>query len=322
MLPSSRKAMSACAAEACWPRVCAVAPSQAGQLSVAINLRVPGMKLNRVGALLRGQVDVALENQQTLVGLESRAYRASTTLLTREIDALIGAGDAGLLIKDQAAGGDVDFAVSVGSVCLLLRAGRRLRTHQCDFYRTGCGCDAALLVILEFVTLNAIDAIAILAVELNFYIVQRGVVVLELDHARGVDFEDGVAAVRLRVSHAIGFLLDVDAQALGNVAAVEGAFPSAHSEEDGQNHNQQNACSQNQRTDSFDREAHGLIPHAEASGKPLGKTLPQLAPQYASGRSGILFDGRSQRHQLANVFFDVTGGLRIQFRLFFKERNI
>jgi hypothetical protein len=78
--------------------------------------------------------------------------------------------------------------------------------------------------------------------KLDLHVVQQRVALLQLDHLRGVNLEERVAAVRLRVGDAVGLLLDFNAQPLGQVAAIEGILPLAHGQKHHQRRQQQNSC--------------------------------------------------------------------------------
>ena len=155
------------------------------------------------------------------------------------------------------------------------------RPHQGNLHRTGSPGGSRVLVVLEFVALNAVCAAAVRAVELDLHVVQQRVALLHLHHLRRMNLVERVAPLRLGIGDAVRLLLYVDAQPLGQVAAVEGVSPLADGQKYRQGHHQQHSRRQHQCPHPLNGESHGSVPHAEAGRQPLRQAFPQFAPQQA-----------------------------------------
>jgi hypothetical protein len=142
-------------------------------------------------------------------------------------------------------------------------------------------------------------------------------VIPQLHYTRSVNLEEGVAAVRLCVGDAVGFLLDIDAEALRNIFADKAMAESRKAQKDRDGDDEQDGSDQNQRANSFDRESHVSVPQPQARGEALGETFTEFAPQQASGCARFLFDSLGEGDELSDVLFDVTRGLRIQINVLF-----
>ena len=71
-----------------------------------------------------------------------------------------------------------------------------------------------------------------------------------------MNLEQRMAAVRLRIGDAVGLLLYLDAQPLGEIAPIEGILPLVYSQKNRQRPQQQNSRHQHQRPHPLYRESH------------------------------------------------------------------
>jgi len=249
------------------------------ELRIAIKLRLRGVNLDSVVAAFTVQLNVARQNQVAEIGIVTGPDRASASLTGVELNALRGCNDAGALVERDSAGFHSDRLILawLGWFCIGLRRGGRGALHF-NRNETGSGSDAGVLVVFEFRTLDAIDAGTVFAIELDDDVVQSGVAVAKLRDTRRVNLKDGVAAVSLRIRYAVGLLLNVDSESLGNIAAYKAALKPGDAEKDRNCNYQQRCRDEHQRTDSLDGETHRSIPHAQACSQTLGKTFAEFAP--------------------------------------------
>jgi len=74
-----------------------------------------------------------------------------------------------------------------GPVSLWVLWPARRWAHQRDLNRADGGDGTLFLVVVEFVALDAIDAAAVFAIELDFHVVEAGIALLELHLLRRVN---------------------------------------------------------------------------------------------------------------------------------------
>ena len=192
-----------------------------------------------------------------------------------------GGGYAGLLVEAKAAGFDVNLAGlgRRGCSCQGLGdglaagglgwsglggdGGRDGRTHEGDLNRTGGGRFLLFLVPLKFVSLDAVDAGAVFSQQLDLDIMQLDQAFFQLNCLGSVNPVLRMRAKGMRIGDAIGLRLDIDAEAFGQLAQVEGVLELSHGEEDGERAEEQNYGGQHQRSQPLNREvyrgeAHGV----------------------------------------------------------------
>ena len=236
--------------------------AQAADLLVALELRVLGMDIDRLPAVLRRQLHRPIKHQKALLRVEGGSNSAAAALRQREVHLLARSRHSCLLVKGEPAGlyvnltrrsrlGGCGQRLALDFVAHPL-ARRRLgsnrrrhgQPHQRDLNRPSGFGRAALLVVFKLIALDAIHAAAVFAVEFNLHIVEQyaaALVLGQLDQLRCMNLVERMPAQRMSVGPAVGLLLDVNAHPLRQIAPVEGIFPLAYGKKGHQRPNQQDS---------------------------------------------------------------------------------
>src|ERR1035437_3308267 len=252
--------------------------AQPAYLVATLKLRMLRMQLDDLLATTGIQLHRGIQHQQALVRVLCSPHGAAGSLGHAKIHPFGGGCQATDLMKSKPAGLHVNLArrsrlsgrcqrvtLRFGAYdlarCSLGRYGRRhAGAHHRNLHRP-CGFGRSrLLVVFKLRALYSVHVAAVCAVQLDPHVVQQRVAFLQLNNFRRMDLEERVAASRLRVGDSIGFLLNLNAQALGNIAPVEGVPPLADHKKRHQSHHQQESRGQHQRPHPFNGQAHGQFP--------------------------------------------------------------
>src|SRR5581483_8557087 len=167
--------------------------TQHAEIGVAVELRAGGANLDWTSAATAGsgtscELHIVVEHQKTLLRIIACSDRAAAALRHGKIDALRGGDHAAFLVEGDATGFHVNLAgcrslhdrsciatrrrcrERLLRLCFFCNSRRYARTHQRNLDWSGGRGGAHLLVVLELIAGDAVDAPAVCAVEFDLHV--------------------------------------------------------------------------------------------------------------------------------------------------------